>query len=109
MDLTKTALIIFGKIHFLLTLEKEFFHEVKCDEITSLHGIPGIILACRKGVEYFPRRNILELLRFFRVFGWGLLCRTGKNCNLNFKHQIRLDKYVSFFFFCLNLLCRQVR
>ena len=34
-----TALIIFGKIHFLLISENEFFHEIKRDGITSFHGI----------------------------------------------------------------------
>ena len=34
-----TAPIIFGKMHFLLILENEFFHEIKSDGITSLHGI----------------------------------------------------------------------
>ena len=33
------ALIIFGKIHLLLTSENDFFHEIKRDGITSLHGI----------------------------------------------------------------------
>merc|ERR1719498_870629 len=33
------ALIIFCKIHFLLISENEFFHEMKCDGITSFHGI----------------------------------------------------------------------
>ena len=33
------VLIIFGKIHILLISEKEFFHEIKRDGITSLHGI----------------------------------------------------------------------
>ena len=36
-------LIIFGKIHFLLISENEFFHEINVTElrdgITSLHGI----------------------------------------------------------------------
>ena len=34
-------LIIFGKIHFLLILENSFFCKIKCDRITSLHGIHG--------------------------------------------------------------------
>ena len=34
-----TALIIFGKIHFLLISENEFTHEIKRDGITSFHGI----------------------------------------------------------------------
>ena len=29
----------FGKIHFLLILENQFFHEIKLGGITSLHGI----------------------------------------------------------------------
>ena len=32
-------LLFFGKIQFLLISENEFFHEIKCDGITSLHGI----------------------------------------------------------------------
>ena len=31
----ETTLIIFGKIHFLSKSENEFFHEIKCDGITS--------------------------------------------------------------------------
>ena len=30
-----TPLILFGKMHFLLILENEFIHEIKCDRITS--------------------------------------------------------------------------
>ena len=30
-----TATIVFGKIHFLLISEKEFFHEIKCNGMTS--------------------------------------------------------------------------
>ena len=29
------ALIIFGKMHFLLISENEFFHEIKCNRMTS--------------------------------------------------------------------------
>ena len=36
---TVPALIILGKMHILLISEKEFFHEIKRDGITSLHGI----------------------------------------------------------------------
>ena len=32
------ALIIFGKIHFLLTSETEILHEIESDGITSFHG-----------------------------------------------------------------------
>ena len=38
---TVPALIIFGKIHFLLTSENEFFHAIKRDGITRFHGIRG--------------------------------------------------------------------
>ena len=31
--------IIFGKMQFLPTSENQFFHEIKRDGITSLHGI----------------------------------------------------------------------
>ena len=34
-----TAPIIFGKVHFLLISANEFFHEIKRDGITTLHGI----------------------------------------------------------------------
>ena len=34
-----TALMIFGKIHFLLISGNQFFHKIKRDGITSLHGI----------------------------------------------------------------------
>ena len=34
-----STLIIFGKMHFLLMSENEFFHQIKCDEITSFCGI----------------------------------------------------------------------
>ena len=34
-----TAPIIFGRMHLLLISENYFFHEIKCDRITSLHGI----------------------------------------------------------------------
>ena len=40
------ALIIFGKMYFLLISENEFFHEVKRDGITSLHGIHDRVLSC---------------------------------------------------------------
>ena len=30
-----TALIMFGKMHFLLISENEFFHEIKCERFTS--------------------------------------------------------------------------
>ena len=30
-----TAPIIFGKMHFLLISENEFFHEIKCNGITN--------------------------------------------------------------------------
>ena len=33
------VLIVFGKLHFLLISESEFFHEIKCNRITSLHRI----------------------------------------------------------------------
>ena len=36
-----TALIIFGKIHFLLISENEFFYEIKRDGITSLQFMLG--------------------------------------------------------------------
>ena len=48
MIMVVPALIIFGKIHFLLTSENEFFHEVNVTElrdgITSLHGIHELII-----------------------------------------------------------------
>ena len=31
--------IIFGKMHFLLISENEFFHEIKCNGIDKFHGI----------------------------------------------------------------------
>ena len=37
------ALVIFGKIHFLLISEKDFFHETKRDGVTSFHGIPDML------------------------------------------------------------------
>ena len=37
------ALIIFGKMHFLLISENNFFHEIKRDGITSMHGIHVIV------------------------------------------------------------------
>ena len=43
-----TALIIFGKIHFLLISEKEFFHEIKRDGITSfMEFMQTLLLYCR--------------------------------------------------------------
>ena len=33
------ALIIFGKMHFLLIPENEYFHEIKCSRITSFMGL----------------------------------------------------------------------
>ena len=38
-----TAPIIFGKMHFLLISEHWFFHEIKRDGMTSLHGIHDFI------------------------------------------------------------------
>ena len=39
MITVESALVIFGKMHFLAISENEFFHEIKRDGITSLHGI----------------------------------------------------------------------
>ena len=39
-----TTLIIFGKIHFLLISENEFFHKIRHAGITSLHGIQVLLI-----------------------------------------------------------------
>ena len=46
-----TALIILGKIHFLLILENGVFHEILHDRITNLHGTCVVYILLHRGVQ----------------------------------------------------------
>ena len=43
-----TAPIIFGKMHFLLISQNEFFHEIKCNGITSFMEFMSIVMQIAK-------------------------------------------------------------
>ena len=44
-DWAVTSPIIFDKMHFLLISEKELFHEIKCNEMTSFMEFKWLALA----------------------------------------------------------------
>ena len=66
-----TALIIFGKIHFLLISENEFFHEMKCDRTTVCMEFMSTIFwkedewiqTYVKGITGFLRPKLMVLMK----------------------------------------------
>ena len=50
MNRVGTALFIFGKIHFLLIPEKEFFQELKRDRMTSFTDFMGLFLCSLESI-----------------------------------------------------------
>ena len=76
-DWDGNALIICGKMPFLQIPEHEFFHEIKRDRITSLHGIHALIswAYTRYGYRglYYRNDDIFSIYRAALVVIWVAL------------------------------------
>ena len=61
------AVIIFGEIHFLLTSKNEFFHEIKRNGITSLHGIHEMLFI-KIGLPLFESIHVVVFIMMYNIY-----------------------------------------
>ena len=74
--------VVFGKMHFLLISQKDFSHEIKCDGITSFHGIHDWHLYMPWQHKTQPTNKYYRALWHHSIVGHFINKQTNKQQNL---------------------------